>query len=53
MFGVFETETKNNSFILEFPTKWVRNSTTTSTGLFYVENSNGLTSDVNKIQYEI
>ncbi|MEY4440540.1 MAG: hypothetical protein RLY49_166 [Candidatus Parcubacteria bacterium] len=53
MFGVFETETKNNSFILEFPKDRTINATTTFTGLFYVENSNGLTSDAEKIQYEI
>lgn len=53
MFGVFETETKNNSFLLEFPKDYVRNTASTSIGLFYVENSNGLTSKVQRINYEI
>lgn len=53
MFGVFKTETKNNSFILEFPKDYVRAATTTTEGLFYLENENGLSSDIKKIQYEI
>jgi hypothetical protein len=53
MFGVFKTETKNNSFILEFPKSYVRAATTTKEGMFYLENENGLSSDILKIRYEI
>lgn len=53
MFGVYETETKNNSFILEFSKDYVQNATTSTEGLFYVENKNGLRSDVRIIKYEI
>jgi peptidoglycan hydrolase-like protein with peptidoglycan-binding domain len=53
MFGVFKTETKDNSFILEFPKDYVRNATTTTRGFFYVENENGLKSNILNINYEI
>lgn len=53
MFGVFKTETKDNSFILEFPKEYVRNATTTTKGFFYVENENGLKSNILNINYEI
>ncbi len=52
-FGVFETDTKNNSFILEFPTTYTQYATSTIKGIFYVENSNGLTSEIKTMRYEI
>jgi hypothetical protein len=53
MFGVFKTQTRNNSFILEFPATYTSWATTTINGLFYIENENGLTSDILNIRYEI
>lgn len=51
MYGVFESETKNDSFILRFPEEYVENATLTE-GLFYIENENGLTSKVKNVKYE-
>ncbi len=54
MFGVFETQTRDNSFILDFPDERVRAATTTISGFFFVENDNGLTSDILfNVRYEI
>lgn len=52
VFGVFKSETKNNSFILKFPAESVQNATSTK-GLFYIENENQLASDILLIPYEI
>lgn len=52
MYGVYTSETKNNSFILSFPEDYAKNAKLTK-GLFYIENENGLTSDVKNITYEI
>jgi hypothetical protein len=51
MYGVFESETANDSFILEFPEQYVKNPQITG-GIFYVENENGLISDILTITYE-
>lgn len=53
MFGVFESETLNNSFVLTFPESYISNATTTIEGLFFIENENGLQSEPKIIQYEI
>ena len=52
MYGVFTSQTKNNSFILKFPAEAVQNATSTK-GLFYIENENQLASDILLIPYEI
>lgn len=51
LWGIFEVETKNNSFVLNLSNTSV-NATTTMSGPFYVENENGLKSDILEIQYE-
>lgn len=53
MYGVFESETRDNAFILNFPEKYTRNATTTAEGFFLIENNNGLKSKPRIIKYEI
>ena len=53
MFGVFKTETEDNSFILRFPSEYIKNTTSTIEGMFFIENEHGLKSNVKKIKYEI
>lgn len=53
VYGVFESETSNNTFILKFPEDYVRNATSTFDGLFFIENNNGLQSKLKIIKYEI
>ena len=52
MFGAFESETQNDSFILKFPKEYIKNASSTTEGLFYIQNENGLMSDVRNIKYE-
>jgi peptidoglycan hydrolase-like protein with peptidoglycan-binding domain len=52
MYGIFTSQTKNNSFILKFPAESVQNATSTK-GIFYIENENQLASDILLISYEI
>lgn len=51
MYGVFKSETKDDSFILEFPKESTLPPLTE--GLFFIENDDGLTSDILTIPYEI
>ena len=53
MYGVYKTETKDNMFILEFPSEYTQYATTTIDGLFYLENEEGLRSNIQYIKYEI
>lgn len=53
MYGVFMSETQDDSFILSFPTEYTESLETNTKGLFYIENENGLTSDILTVQYEI
>jgi hypothetical protein len=50
VYGAFQAQIVDNSFILEFPSQY---NSATSTGFFYVENNNGLISDVLIIEYKI
>jgi hypothetical protein len=54
-FGVTETLTKNNSFELEFKLSDVQKQQITETikGPFFIENDNGLISDIMLVNYEI
>ena len=51
MYGVFTSETQNDSFILKFPEEYAAKAKLTE-GLFYIENNNGLASKVKNIHYE-
>lgn len=52
-FGVFKSETHNNSFVLEFPKdKIPEYPIKTSQGVFYIKNSNGLESETIFITYD-
>jgi peptidoglycan hydrolase-like protein with peptidoglycan-binding domain len=53
MYGVYKTETKDNMFILEFPTEYTKYATTTISGIFYLENEEGLRSNIQYTKYEI
>ncbi len=52
MFGIYESETQNDSFILRFAKEDIRNASSTTQGFFYIQNENGLTSSVRNIIYE-
>lgn len=53
LFGIYESKTKDDSFVLNIQTSMFELSDYLKSGPFYIENSNGLISDIIIVNYEI